>query len=56
VFDLMQGKTYVDQEKLDKMARMRHDADELNNVMHGTGCTSVDIDQEMAKPSTPKIR
>jgi hypothetical protein len=56
VFDLMQGKTYVDQDKLDKMQRMRHDADDLNNVMHGTGCTPVDIDQEMTKPATPTIR
>jgi hypothetical protein len=56
VFDLMQGKTYVDHEKLDKMARMRHDADELNSVIRGTGCTPVDIDGEMTKPPTPAIR
>ncbi|HEY8195190.1 MAG TPA: hypothetical protein VIF13_09070 [Hyphomicrobium sp.] len=56
VFDLMQGKTYLDHEKLDKMARMRRDADEMNNVMRGTGCTQVDIDREMTKPPTPTVR
>jgi hypothetical protein len=55
VFDLMQGKHYVDQQKSDKMARMRGEADDLNKVMRATGCKQVDIDQELLKPPTPTI-
>jgi hypothetical protein len=56
VFDLMQGKRYVDNAKTEKLARMRAEADDLNKVMHATGCTPVDIDQELLKPPTPSIR
>jgi hypothetical protein len=56
VFDLMQGKRYVDNPKTEKLARMRVEADDLNKVMLATGCTPVDIDQELLKPPTPTIR
>jgi hypothetical protein len=56
VFDLMQGKHYVDNEKTEKFARMRGEADDLNRVMRATGCSPVDIDQELLKPPTPTIR
>jgi hypothetical protein len=55
VFDLMQGKQYVDNEKTERMARMRGEAEDLNKVMRSTGCKQVDIDQEMLKPPTPNI-
>ncbi len=56
VFDLMQGKRYVDHDKTERLARMRQEADDLNRVMRGTGCTPVDIDQELLKPPAPTIR
>jgi len=56
VFDLMQGKRYVDHEKTERLGRMRQEADDLDRVMRGTGCTPVDIDQELQKPPTPTIR
>ena len=56
VFDLMQGKQYVDSQKAEKFARLRGEADDLNKLMHATGCKQVNIDQELLKPPTPTIR
>jgi len=50
VFNLMQGKYYVDQAKTEQIGRARKEADDLNRVMRGMGCTAVDIDQELQKP------
>jgi len=50
VFNLMQGKYYVDHAKTEKIGRARKEADDLNRVMRGMGCTPVDIDQELQKP------
>lgn len=54
-FDLMQGKPYVDQPKTQKLAQLRHEADDLNEAMRVSGCTAVDIDQELGKPAVPTL-
>ena len=56
VFDLMQGKHYVDHAKVEKISSIRKEADSLNGVMRGMGCTAVDIDQELRKPSATPLR
>jgi hypothetical protein len=49
-FQLMQGKTYIDHEKVEQLTRARLEANDLNHVLHGTGCPTVDIDEELTKP------
>jgi hypothetical protein len=51
VFNLMEGKYYVDHAKTEKLGRARKEADDLNRVMRGMGCTPVDIDKELQKPA-----
>lgn len=55
VFDLMQGKPYVDQPKAQKLAEMRREANNINDAMRVSGCTVVDIDTELGKPATPAL-
>ncbi|AGK58417.1 hypothetical protein HYPDE_33723 [Hyphomicrobium denitrificans 1NES1] len=55
IFDLMQGKPYVDQPKTQKLAEMRREANDLNETMRASGCTAVNIDEEMAKPEIPTL-
>jgi hypothetical protein len=49
VFDLMQGKTYVDPAKSEQLAQLHHEADNLNEAMRTAGCEAIDIDQEIGK-------
>lgn len=55
VFDLMQGKPYIDQPKTQKLAEMRREANSISDAMRVSGCTVVDIDAELAKASTPAL-
>lgn len=55
VFDLMQGKPYVDQPKTQKLAEMRREANDLDEAMRASGCTVVNIDEEITKPETPTL-
>jgi len=55
IFDLMQGKPYVDQPKTQKLAEMRREADNINAAMRVSGCKAVDIDAELAKAPTPVL-
>jgi hypothetical protein len=50
VFQMMQGKTYIDHEKVDKLTRARLEANDLNKLLHGMNCQTVDIDEELKKP------
>jgi len=55
VFDLMQGKPYVDQPKTQKFAEMRREANNINEAMRASGCAVVNIDEEMTKPAIPTL-
>jgi len=55
IFDLMQGKSYVDQSKSEQMAQLRREADNLNMAMRAAGCKAVDVDQEMTKAPVPTL-
>lgn len=55
VFDLMQGKPYVDQPKTQKLTEMRREANNINEAMRVSGCTVVNIDEEMTKPAIPTL-
>jgi hypothetical protein len=50
VFDLLQGKPYVDKEKTSRMAEIRHEAEDIDTLLEAAGCPRVDIDRELAKP------
>lgn len=55
VFDLMQGKPYIDQPKAKKLAEMRREASSINEAMRVSGCTVVDIDAELDKAAVPVL-
>jgi hypothetical protein len=55
VFDLMQGKPYVDQSKVQKLAALRREANTINEAMRISGCAAVNIDDEMRKPATSPL-
>jgi hypothetical protein len=55
LFGLMEGKAYVDPSKAAQMTRLHHEAEDLNAVMHASGCPTVNIDEEALKPPTPTL-
>ncbi|RUP10435.1 hypothetical protein [Hyphomicrobium sp.] len=44
----MEGQKSVDQDKVAKIAELRHDADSVNNLLRAGGCPAVDIDHELS--------
>jgi predicted negative regulator of RcsB-dependent stress response len=49
-FERLQGKTFVDAEKNDKLVETRKEADSVNSLLRAQGCTPVNIDRAMANP------
>ena len=50
VFERLEGKDVVDNEKVAKMAEARRVAEDVNKLLRAQGCKPVDIDQQLAKP------
>jgi hypothetical protein len=48
----LQGKKRLDPDKAAKISDLRSDADSVNNMLRAGGCKTIDIDEELKKPST----
>ncbi len=44
----MEGQKSVDQDKVARIAELRHDADSVNGLLRAGGCPTVDIDHELS--------
>jgi hypothetical protein len=49
-FERLQGKAFVDTEKNNKLAEVRHEADAVNSLLRAQGCSPVNIDHALASP------
>jgi len=50
LFESLEGKAVIDNEKIAKIAETRREAEDVNALLRAQGCKPVDIDQQLAKP------
>jgi hypothetical protein len=50
LFESLEGKAVIDNEKITKIAETRREAEDVNALLRAQGCKPVDIDQQLAKP------